>query len=118
MANCNRSTNVTTNATAAIEPAPLHRQQSWLYGGAEHDPNAIFAAEVMDIARGTRTITGILQAHLAELDSGSMDVRPLMSENDLESLARLALHSLDKLAEAASARVDRFNSNERNGAPA
>lgn len=113
MANLESSTKATSTATL-----PFYRQQSWLHGSAERDPNAIFAAEVMDIARGTRTIAGILQAHLADLgamDTGSTDVRPLLSDNDMESLARLAVISLDKLAEAASANVDRFNSNARKG---
>jgi hypothetical protein len=121
MANHESSTNATSSATSSAAPLPLYLQQSWLHGGAEHDANAIFAAEVMDIARGTRTIAGIVQAHLADLgdmDSGSGDVRPLLSDNDIESLARLALVSLDKLAEDASRAVDRFNSNARKGAPA
>lgn len=106
------------DATLGKNPVPYHQQNSWLYGDAEHDPNAIFAAEVMDIARGTRTIAGILQSYLVDLgaiDSGASTVRPLLSENDMESLARLALVVLDKLADTASTKVDSFNRASREG---
>jgi hypothetical protein len=117
MANHESSTEATSNATPSIEP--FHKPYSSLRGSARHDPSARFAETVMDISRGAAVIADILHSHMEDvsaIESGSTNVRPLLGDNEMEALSRLAVVSLGTLAEMASARVDAFNKQSTKGA--
>lgn len=101
-------------------PAPLYSYDNWLLPPAESNQDAHFAAVVMDVARGTRAIAGILAMHLTDMQAiangGAEDVRPLLRENEIEALARLAVFSLHELNLMASSQVDRLNAESEKGA--
>jgi hypothetical protein len=107
------SSKATPAATLGKTPVPCHQHDDWLLPAAKLDHNAQFASNVMDIARGTRVIASILCAHLVDLNAisaGAGDsVRTLLSENDTEALARLAVLSLDHLYEMSAHHVDTLN---------
>ena len=107
-------------ATLGISPVPLHQHDDWLLPAAKMNSDAQFASKVMDVARGTRVIASILCAqlidHAAIAGGASESVHPLLSENDTEALARLAVLSLDHLYQLSAERVDILNTKAEAGA--
>lgn len=109
----NSSTDATATASLMSQLGPCHKHANGLMAGIELNSNAQFAATVVDVALGTKVIASILTAHLVDLGaiaSGSAaNTRTLLSELDTQSLARLAVFSLDQLYTLAEGRVDYFN---------
>jgi hypothetical protein len=107
------SSNATPGAILGKIPVPCHSYDDWLMPSARNDKDAQFASTVIDVARGARAIASIMAQHLVDLNAiaggAGESVRPLLSETDMECLARLAVFSLDQLQEIASNQVDRFN---------
>lgn len=119
MANRNSSTNASTTATPPVLPGYCHTYDNWLLPEAQHNSDAQFASQVLDIAHGAQVIASIMAAHVVDLNAiagGAGDsVRTLLSESDTEALARLAVFSLGELYRMAENRVDRLNSNAKSG---
>lgn len=108
----NNSSKATGKTILGKIPVPCHQHDDWLVPAAKSDSNAQFASMVMDVARGTRVIASILCAHLVDMNAvagGNASVRPLLSEDDTEALARLAVLSLDHLYRASENQVDNLN---------
>jgi hypothetical protein len=114
------SSKANPDAILVKTPAVCHEYDNWLLPAAKNNADAVFAATVVDVARGVRAIATIVSAHLVDLNAiaGGADdsVRTLLSENDVDALSRLAVHSLNGLYELASNRVDRFNTLADEGA--
>lgn len=106
MANRNSSTALAAEATSNVDKNPIHTSFTWLEGSAKSDPNAIFSAHVVDVSRGARVITELIRSHMT---IGATGERALMSENDLDALAGLAVSSLNALFKMAEVTVERFN---------
>lgn len=114
----NSSRNATDKAIREKIPVPCHQHDDWLVSAVKSDSNVQFASMVMDLARGTRVIASILCAHLIDVNAiatESDSVRPLLSENDTEALARLAVLSLDQLYRLSEERVDALNTDASTG---
>lgn len=122
MAQPNSSTPSKTGATTSAVPETLHQPHDWLMLAAKRDPDAQFASTVIDVARGAKAIASILASHLIDLNAinsgAGQSVRTLLSENETESLARLAYFALDQLSVMAENRVDYFNAQAAAGAQA
>lgn len=111
----NNSSKATDKAILGKIPVACHQHDDWLVPAAKNDPNAQFASEVMDVARGSRVIASILCAHIV---GSTTSASPLLSLNDTEALARLAVVSLNHLYELSERQVERLNDKAKAGSPA
>lgn len=114
MANPNGNTTVNHGATTSACSDALHQPHEWLLATAKRNPDAQFASVVIDVARGAKAIAGLLGTHLVDLNAinsgASHTVRTVLSETEIESLARISLFALNQLSTMAENRVDYFNS--------
>ena len=120
MANRNNNVSQQDDATPFVKHASCHTYDNWLVPAARH-ADAVFASKVLDVARGAKTIASIMASHLIDLNAiigGASDTRTLLSENDTEALARLAVFALDELHSIATNRVDLLNTQAEKGARA
>ena len=119
MANPNGNTTVNGDATTSVGYGPLHQLHDWLMPAAKRNPDAQFASAVIDVARGAKAIAGLLGTHLVDLNAinsgAGHAVRTVLSETDIESLARLSLFALNQLSTMAEYRVDYFNAQSAAG---
>lgn len=121
MANVKSSTEATQHATSLIDVAPLHRPFSWLHDATESNASAQFAAQVMDVAAGTKVIAQITRRHMQDLYNIADDtpgVIPLMSPSDIDALAGLASAALDNLYNAAASHIAALEQSTLKGAQA
>jgi hypothetical protein len=118
----NSSRKETSDAILVKTPVACHEHDDWLVPESRNDSNAKFASAVMDVARGTRVIASIVCAHLVDLNAiaggAAESTRTLLSENDTEALARLAVLSLDHLYQLSAYQVDTLNTKAEAGAKA
>lgn len=112
MANRNNISKATPSAILGKTPVPCHQYDNWLLPEISKNRDAVFAASVLDVSRGTKAIASILTTHLIDLQAihdGDTASRTLLNVGDTEALARLAVFSLSKLHEMAVDHVDHLN---------
>jgi hypothetical protein len=87
----------------------------------ESSVSAQFAAQVMDVAAGTKVVAQIMRRHAQDLCNIADDtpgVVPLMSPGDIDALAGLAATALDNLYNAAASQVAALEQNALKGVKA
>ena len=121
MANNKSITQAIQPATSSVDVPPLHRPFSWLHGAMENSVSAKFAAQVMDVAAGTKVVAQIMRRHVQNLHNIA-DETPgvvlLMSPGDIDALAGLAATALDNLYDAAASQVAALEQNALKGVKA
>lgn len=121
MANSKSSTEATQRATSVIDVPPLHRPFSWLHDAMESNMSAQFAAQVMEVAAGTKVIAQIMRRHVQDLYNIADEtpgVVPLLSPSDIDALAGLAAGALDNLYNTAALQITALEQNASKGARA
>lgn len=84
----------------------------------EGNASAQFAAQVMEVAAGSKVISQIMRRHVQDLYNIADEtpgVVPLMSPSDIDALAGLASTALDSLYNAAASQIAALEQNALKG---